>query len=392
MLDGLTRIDSEGTVRPSLAVRWTSEDGDHRWQFWLRTGASFQNNHPLNAQAVATSLEETCRATVCPWTAAHVPNLPALLAGNEFLIGQTVEASGGGAVLFVGTGPYRMKDSSGNVLKLEANDDCWQGRPFADSIEIDGRRSARDQWMDMSLGKADLAEVSPSDIRQARQQRMNVVVSPSVTLLELEVRDTALAPQLRTALALAVDRAALYQVIFQKQGEVTGSLLPASLSGYNFLFSADRDLSHAQALRGGVTPPPLTMAVGGTGAMQLAAERLALNLHDAGFAVRVVAPGPNGFVPRAGLVLRALPFAGGTPAEALDAMLRRCGPNAPAISGDSAATYKAERDFLDQRTVIPLLYLPRAWAVSARLRDLQLTAEGAPDLANVSLPVGDVAP
>jgi hypothetical protein len=126
--------------------------------------------------------------------------------------------------------------------------------------------------------------------------------------------------------------------------------------------------------------------------MQLAAERLALNLHDAGFAVRVVAPGPNGFVPRAGLVLRALPFAGGTPAEALDAMLRRCGPNAPAISGDSAATYKAERDFLDQRTVIPLLYLPRAWAVSARLRDLQLTAEGAPDLANVSLPVGDVAP
>jgi peptide/nickel transport system substrate-binding protein len=404
MLDGLTRSDSEGAVRPSLAVRWASEDGDHRWQFWLRTGVSFQNNRPLNALVVVTSLEESCRATACPWTAVRVlgqsvvftgdnpmPGLPALLAGNEFLIKQTVEVEGDGPALLVGTGPFRMKDASGNVLRFEANDDCWQGRPFVDAIEIDGHRAAREQWMDLSLGKVDLAEVHASDIRQARQQRMNVVVSPSVTLLVLEIHNAELAPQLRAALALAVDRAALYQVIFQKQGELTASLLPASLSGYSFLFSTDRDLARAQALRGGVTPPPLTLAVDGIGAMQLAAERLALNLHDAGFNVRVIAPGPNGFVPRADLVLRALPLADGTPAEALEVMLRRLGLITPAIARDSTASYKAERDFLDRHAVIPLLDLPRAWAVSGRLRDLQLTAEGVPDLANASLP-SEVAP
>jgi MarR-like DNA-binding transcriptional regulator SgrR of sgrS sRNA len=279
-----------------------------------------------------------------------------------------------------------MKESSNNVLRLEANDDCWQGRPFVDAIEIDGHRQMREQWMDLSLGKADLVEVRPSDIRQARQQRLNVVVSPAVALLALEVHDTALTPQLRAALALAVDRAALYQVIFQKQGEVTASLLPASLSGYSFLFPAERDLGHAQALRGGVTPPPLTLAVDGTGAMQLAAERLALNLHDAGFAVRVIAPTGNGnYLPNTDLVLRTLPLAGGSPPEALHSMLRRLGLNTPASAPDAAATYKAERDFLDQHAVIPLLYLPRAWAVSGRLRDLQLTSEGLPDLANVSV-------
>jgi peptide/nickel transport system substrate-binding protein len=403
MLDGLTRVDSDGAIRPSLAVRWASENDGRRWQFWLRPGVSFHNGKPLNALAVVTSLEESCRATTCPWTAVRtlgqsvvflgdnaMADLPATLAEGEFLIkgssAQAAEVEAGGPAI-LGTGPFRMKDSKDGVIRLEANDDCWQGRPFLDAIEIDAHRPAREQWMDLSLGRADLAEVRPSDIRQAHQQRMNVVVSPSVALLAVEVHNTELTPQLRAAMALAVDRAALFQVIFQKQGEVTASLLPASLSGYSFLFPAERDLNRAQALRGGVAPPPLTLAVDGTGAMQLAAERLALNLHDAGFTVRVIAAASNGSIPaNADLVLQTFPVAGGTPAEALNAMLRRLGLNTPVSAQDAVATYKAERDFLDRHAVIPLLYLPRAWAVSGRLRNLQLTAEGFPDLANVSLP------
>jgi len=400
MLDGLTRMDSRGATRPSLAVRWTSEDNDHRWQFWLRAGVSFHDIRPLNAPAVVASLEESCHATTCPWTAVHalgqsviftgdnaMPNLPSLLSESEFLI-QEKAAVDGGASAIIGTGPFRMKDAGSKSLRLEANDDCWQGRPFVDAIEIDGHRPMREQWIDLSLGKADLAEVGPSDVRRARQQRLNVVISSDVTLLALEVHNTELTPQLRAALAMAVDRAALYQVIFQKQGEVTASLLPSSLSGYSFLFPAERDLSRAQALRGGVTPPPLTLAAEGSGAMQLAAERLALNLRDAGFTVRVFTPVTYGnMLPRADLVLRHLPLAGATPAEALDGLSRTLGQYAPILATDAPATYKVERDFLDQHTLIPLLYLPRAWAVSGRLRDLHLTVQGVPDLAEVSLPV-----
>ncbi|WP_263351814.1 ABC transporter substrate-binding protein [Acidicapsa acidisoli] len=399
MLDGLTRKDSEGAVRPSLATRWTSEDNDHRWQFWLRPGVSFHNGHPLNALAVVTSLEESCRAAACPWSAVRVlgqsvvftsdnpiPDLPSLLSENGFLIQQKSLAEDNAAATVIGTGPFRMKDSNNSAVQLEANDDCWQGRPFVDAIEIEAHRPTRDQWMDLSLGKADVAEVRPSDIRQARQQRLNVIISPEVALLALEVHNTELTPQLRAALALSVDRAALYQFIFQKQAEVTASLLPDSLSGYSFLFPIDRDLTRAQSLRGGITPPPLALAYDGTGPIQLAAERLALNLHDAGFAVRVIPPGPNGYIsPRTDLILRPFPLTGGTPSDILDELLRRFGQTAPAKLPDAAATYKSEHDFLDQHTVIPLLDLPRAWAVSGRMRDLRLTAEGVPDLANVSL-------
>lgn len=409
IFDGLTRTDAQGSVRPALAMRWSSENSGHRWQFWLRTGVTFHNSHPLNGQAVVASLDETCRTIPCPWTAIRnlgqsvvftsdnpIPDLPSLLASSQFLIQQTSWVEGSATPVVAGTGPFRVKDQNASALHLEANDDCWQGRPFLDSIEmdtIDPHRSTRDQWrdqwMDIALGKTDLIEVHPADIRQATQQRLNLVTSRAVTLLALEVHNPDLTPQIRASIALAVDRAALYQVIFQKQGELTASLLPASLSGYSFLFPTDRDLAHAQALRGGLNPPPLTLAVDGTGAMQLAAERLALNLHDAGFTVRVIPLAANGNLPpRADLVLRSISSPAAAPAETLDAFLRSFNPSASLIqpSGQGpTAIYKAERDFLDRHSVIPLLYLPRAWAVSARVRDLSLTAEGVPDLANLSL-------
>src|SRR5579859_2980127 len=34
MLDGLTELDNEGVLRPSLAQRWASDNNNQRWQFW----------------------------------------------------------------------------------------------------------------------------------------------------------------------------------------------------------------------------------------------------------------------------------------------------------------------------------------------------------------------
>jgi hypothetical protein len=50
-----------------------------------------------------------------------------------------------------------------------------------------------------------------------------------------------------------------------------------------------------------------------------------------------------------------------------------------------AALFKTERDFLGTHTLIPLLYLPRTWAVGGRVRDLRLGFDGTPLLADASL-------
>ncbi|MGB7265311.1 MAG: ABC transporter substrate-binding protein [Terracidiphilus sp.] len=396
VLDGLTSLDADGNVRPALATDWQSADNNHRWEFTLRPGVHFHDGSPLTSTAVVMSLNLSCTEN-CPWTTVHavgfqvvfagdspMPNLPALLAGDAYLIALTRTANGQAPASPTGTGAFQYTSYSNGVLVLTANDNCWQGRPCLDAIAISANRAIRDQWLDLSVGRTDVAEVPPQQLRQAQQQRLTVVVSPSVDLLALQVSDSGalVNPVLRAAIARAVDRGALFNVIFQKQGEITAGLLPQTLTGYAFLFPTDRDVNKANELRGGLTPPPLTLAADGNPTMQLAAQRIALNLHEAGLNVQVVnarnAPHPD-------LALRTLPLVGADPAAALETLLRAAGENVPVLGQNPAALFRAEHDVLDLNTLVPLLDLPRAYAISGRVRDLRLRADGAPDLAGVSL-------
>jgi peptide/nickel transport system substrate-binding protein len=397
VLDTLTIVSDTGGAQPALAVRWESQSAAHRWEFWIRTGVHFQDGEPLTSDTVATALTDVCSrvtAGVCPWRTVHgvgpsvvftsdgpIPDLPELLAQTEFAIARQ-DASGA----VIGTGPFRVKGFANGALTLVANDDCWSGRPFADTVELRTRRTIRDQWLDLSVGKTDIVEVPPELLRQAEQQHLNVLVSRPVDLLALTIAPTGwfAGQEKRQAAALAVDRTALYNVIFQKQGEVTASLLPQELSGYSFLFPADRDLDRSQALRGGATPPSLTLDTDDTSAtMQLAAARLALNLHEAGFNIQVAASGSH--PAPAPLSLRRVHLEATAPQPALDELLARFGQNSSVAGTGAASLWQQERGILQSDTIVPLLWLPRAWATGERVRDLRLLSDGEPDLSNASL-------
>src|SRR5579871_1803788 len=244
--DGLTQMDSSGALRPALALTWESDNNDHRWQFRLRPGVHFHDGSTLTSSAVVTSLTSSCGAD-CPWTAVKavgpivvftsespMPNLPALLAADVYLIGYS-KTGEGATITRQATGPFQVAGANSDALSLTANESCWQGRPFVDAIEIRIHRAVREQWLDLSVGRTDVAEVPIELLRQAQQQRLTVLTSQPVALVVLQVSDTgALANvRVRAAIAAAVDRSAIYNVIFQKQGEVTASLLPQRLTGYS---------------------------------------------------------------------------------------------------------------------------------------------------------------
>jgi peptide/nickel transport system substrate-binding protein len=393
--DGLTQLDASGALRPALALTWEPDDNNHRWQFRLRPGVHFHDGSAVTSAAVAASLMASCAAD-CLWIAVKavgplvvftsdwpMPNLPALLASDQFLIAQVAAADGKTPSGAIGTGPFQVGGFNNGVLALAANENCWSGRPFADAIEIRVHRPIREQWLDLSVGRADVVEVPAELLRQAQQQRLTVLVSPPVTLLALQVSDTgALAnAKLRGGIAAAVDRSALYNVIFQKQGEVTASLLPQRVTGYSFLFPTERDLNKAHELRGGLTTGPLTLATEGDGTMQLAAQRIALNLREAGFNVQIAGAG----VRHADLILRKLPIAGADPAAVLEQTMRSAGESIPMAAETPAALFKVEQTHLEERKLIPLLDLPLAYAAGPRVRDLHLRADGTPDLADAAL-------
>lgn len=393
--DGLAQLDGSGAVRPALATQWEPDSSNHRWQFRLRPGVHFHDGTSLTSTVVVASLTASCSAD-CPWTAVKavgplvvftndspMPNLPALLAGDQFLIALTATADGKTPAGGIGTGPFQVNGFNNGALSLTANENCWQGRPFADAIEIRVHRPVREQWLDLSTGRTDVVEVPAEMMRQAQQDRLTVLASPPMTLLALEVSDAgALANvKLRGAIAAAVDRGALYNVIFQKQGAVTASLLPQQLTGYSFLFTTDRDLNKARELRGGLTTGTLALNTDGDGAMQLAAQRIALNLREAGFNVQVGNVGSQ----HPDLMLRTVQITAADPAAALEQVLRGTGEVEPVIAESPSALYEAERIALAEKKVIPLLDLPRAYASGPRVRDLHLRADGTPDLADVSL-------
>jgi peptide/nickel transport system substrate-binding protein len=388
VFEGLTRTGPDGSLQPALATDWKSSNGDRRWQFILRDGVTFHNGFPLTTDHVVASLNISCDAN-CPWAAVHaegsmivftsnepMPGLPWILA--LYPIQLTDDGNGKTPPCCIGTGPFQLTEHRTPGYTLTANESYWAGRPYADKIEIVTGRSVRDQWLDMSVGRADVVEVPPEELRLAQQQRMTVFSSPPVDLLALEISTNgALANQsVRAAISLAIDRAALFNVIFQKQGEITASILPQSLSGYAFLFPAERDLAKSQDLRGGVKPPILSLGYQGAGSMQLAAQRIALNLREAGFDVQVSGvPNPN-------LLLRSIPLASSDPAAALESVLRTLGEAAPIAATSPTAIYRAEHDFLDRKTLVPLLDLPRACAIGAHVRDLTLDSDGTPDYAS----------
>jgi peptide/nickel transport system substrate-binding protein len=393
--DGLTSFGINGTVQPALAIAWESDNNDHRWQFRLRPGVHFHDGSAVTSLNVVASLTVACGGQ-CPWTAVRavgtsvvftddspMPNLPALLAGDQYLIALTTAPDGKTAAGAIGTGPFQLTGFNNGVLSLAANESCWQGRPFADAIEIRVHRAIREQWLDLSVGRADVVEVPAEQVRQAQQQRLTVMVSRPATLLALQVANTGVLAnsKLRESIALAVDRGALYNVIFQKQGEPTASLLPQSLTGYSFLFSTERDLNKAHELRGGQTPQQLTLGVEGNGTMQLAVQRIALNLREAGFNVQIA----NAETQNANLVLRKFSIDAGDTAPALESMLRSMGIDAPVQEKTPSALFGVEREFLGRKTIVPLLDLPRAYAVGGRVRDLKLLADGTPDLAGASV-------
>jgi len=98
--------------------------------------------------------------------------------------------------------------------------------------------------------------------------------------------------------------------------------------------------------------------------------------------VRVASQAAN---PNAELALQLVHMEAAEATSALGETLEDFGARARDEGSDPATLYRSEHSFLQSHTVIPLLYLPRAYGVNVRVQNLVLAPDGTPLLANVSL-------
>ena len=404
--DTLTRLDDTGRAVPAIALSWQSDSSNKRWEFRVRSNVKFQDGTPMTQEAIAQSLaaaDGSWHASAAGYgivieTDSPAPDLPLLLTDERYAI--TRRASDGA---LVGGGPFRVVEwQPGRRAVFAANEENWEGRPFVDGIEVQMGRSPSEQLIDLQVGKADLIEIAPDQVRRAAERGARVWTSAPVELLALvftpgwRAADDA---RVRQALARSIDRGALTNFLLQKQGEPAGGLLPQWLSGYEFLFSTAADPGRARQLWSQISPvpPPLVLGYDASDTLEQAvAGRIAVNARDAGIVVNTQAVTTSAQSMEARLV--RLRIASPEPRAALAALEAELAPSLDAAGAAPLPDpvmleelYGRERAIIDSFRVVPLVHLPEAFGLSPQVRDWMPLSWGAWRLADVwlELPGGE---
>lgn len=372
LFDTLFGVDAQGRVQPHLAGGYAFQNENKLWKFPIARGVKFSDGTPLTAAEVASSLATSnpdwqVRAegeTVVIETDSPDPTMLAELAlAKNAIVRRTGNA-------LVGTGPFTIAEwQPGQRLLLKANEEYWRGRPFVDEVDIAFGRAPRDQALALDLGRADVVEVSPE---QARGDTRRVRSSEPVELFAIAFERTRTDGRLREAISLATDRASIARGIFQGSAEATGSVVPQWVSGYSFLFSAQRNVNRARQLREEGHFAPLVLAYPpNDGLARLVAERVALNARDAGL---VVQPTPGSGTADAHMVRARVPST--DPRVAVAAMAQRIGTPLPRLPWTLEEAYQAESKLLNDYAIVPLVSAQDAQALAARVKDWPAAQDG----------------
>src|SRR5215813_1562206 len=114
---------------------------------------------------------------------------------------------------FLTSGFTMTRWDAGRSAVYEADENAPGGRPFLDSVEITLGRPLREQSIDLELGKADVVELGPAEMRRSPAGR-KVWTSSPVRVLALVFSNRFDDAAAREALALVVDRSAIHTVLF----------------------------------------------------------------------------------------------------------------------------------------------------------------------------------
>jgi peptide/nickel transport system substrate-binding protein len=380
VLERLVRMNDAGQPQPALATTWQHDANFTHWQFQIRAGVKFHDGTVLSSDAVVAALQADDAAR---WTVSVAgtgiafefksarPNLLAELATGRRFIFRAAQDT------VVGTGAFRITDwQAQKRLELKANEDDWAGRPFVDRVEIALGVAPQQQIVDLESGKVDVIELLPNLARRAAQvsgARVSASAPSELWALVISPRGAAAYdPRFTQALSLAIDRAAIVNVLLQKQGEPAGSLLPQWLSGYAFLFPADVNVVDAKKIRAEFAPSPLQTLVydGADPSAVLVAQRIAVNARDAGINLSVAAETTSS---NSDVRLVRWRIVVPDAREALTALISRLNGAQADAAFMSMETpeqrYAAERAVIDRGRIIPIAFVPEIYAVSAAVKD-----------------------
>lgn len=260
ILEGLTRIEENGSVSPLLAERWSASADGLRHTFELRQGVRFHDGAAFTSDAVRFSFERsaapgsTNKARKALFAnIAHIQtegpgriHLTLRHADAQFLfhLGECTavilhpKTAGQAATQPVGTGPYRMAEwRKGHSLRLTRMPAWWGGRPQMEEALFRFLIGADAQADALDSGEVDLLFQFATPIVQRFRGNPDFQVlvggSSGKTMLALNhARKPLDDVRVRRAITHAIDRDAIIRRGFEGRGYPIGSHFAPTDAGY----------------------------------------------------------------------------------------------------------------------------------------------------------------
>lgn len=250
----ITRDDNM-VLQPLLAESWEQID-DTNWSFKVKTDISFTNGEPLNAEAVAFSVNRIINpdfnseqlsffetitgasvaddGTVTITTSGPDPILPARMYWLK-IVPPIAAAAEGFAENPVGTGPYKFVSwERGQSVTLEANAEYWGGAPSIQTVVIRPIPEESTRLAALKAGEVDLVrDLIPEQIDQAPV--VKTIPGLEFPIVRLNNKSGVLQDvRIRQAINYAVDKESIAEALFGGYAVVAqGQVLNSSHFGFN---------------------------------------------------------------------------------------------------------------------------------------------------------------
>jgi peptide/nickel transport system substrate-binding protein len=276
VFDTLVEPDDKLQMQPALAQSWTTSPDQLSWTFKLRTGVSFHNGDPFDADDVVYSFQRIIKgklsssyrfdsvkdivkvdpATVRIDLKTATPNLLSNLGSYKgvAIVDQKNVESGEIAKKPVGTGPYSFESyQRGTAITLRSNDTYWGGGPKIKSVKfgfvkepstaLANLRGGQVQWTD-NLPPAQVSGLLKSDNPVVQSVPSNDYWYFALNERKKPFND----PRVRQAFAWAIDRQSIAQAARFGAAQVNQTAIPKTSTWYYDYAPYRQDPAKAQAL------------------------------------------------------------------------------------------------------------------------------------------------
>ncbi|MEW6473725.1 MAG: ABC transporter substrate-binding protein [Actinomycetota bacterium] len=292
LFTGLVDIDNEtNEIKPGVAEKWSNSAGCTEWTFNLRSGTTFSNGDPVDAQAFIRGMTRAAKQAAASDVAYHMSGIAgyAEIHGTgeegapparattfsglsapdantlvvklsapdcEFAkktlqpVYSPVPAAAGEADnktfndMPIGNGPFKMKEpwKHDQSITLVRNDSYFGEKPKIDEVQLTilpSQDAAEQEYKGVQSGQFDFGRIPPTLIPQAKasfepKDGFITHISFGINYLLVNVVNPPLNKvDARKAISLAIDRDAIIEGVFKGFQTKATSFIPPPMKAYH---------------------------------------------------------------------------------------------------------------------------------------------------------------